>query len=158
MLTEQERQEILAEMEHHPHKRSACIEALKVMQRHRRWVSDECIKDLAPLLDMSPEELDNVATFYNLIFRQPVGEHVILICNSVSCWLMGYEHIVKHLQTRLEINLGETTPDGLFTLLPMVCLGACDHAPVMMVDEDTHRDLDETRIDEILAQYQPGVR
>lgn len=158
MLTEQERQEILAEMEHHPHKRSACIEALKVMQRHRRWVSDECINDLAPLLDMSPEELDNVATFYNLIFRQPVGEHVILICNSVSCWLMGYEHIVKHLQTRLEINLGETTPDGLFTLLPMVCLGACDHAPVMMVDEDTHRDLDETRIDEILAQYQPGVR
>lgn len=158
MLTEQERQEILAEMEHHPHKRSACIEALKVMQRHRRWVSDECIKDLALLLDMSPEELDNVATFYNLIFRQPVGEHVILICNSVSCWLMGYEHIVKHLQTRLEINLGETTPDGLFTLLPMVCLGACDHAPVMMVDEDTHRDLDETRIDEILAQYQPGVR
>jgi NADH-quinone oxidoreductase subunit E len=157
MLTEQERQEIEAELGHYPYKRAACIEALKIVQRHRRWVSDESIQDLAPLLEMSPDELDNVATFYNLIYRQPVGEHVILICNSVSCWLMGYEHILKHLQTRLGINPGETTSDGKFTLLPMVCLGACDHAPVMMVDEDTHRDLNEARIDEILAQYQPGV-
>lgn len=154
MLTERERQEIAAALEHYPFKRAASIEALKIVQRHRRWISNESIKDIAPLLDMSPHELDNVATFYNLIYRQPVGEHVILVCNSVSCWLMGYERILQHLKSRLRIGLGETTPDDRFTLIPMVCLGICDHAPAMMVDEETYIDLDETRLDEILAKYQ----
>jgi NADH-quinone oxidoreductase subunit E len=156
MLSEQERQEIEAELKHYPYKRAACIEALKIVQRHRRWVSDQSIKDLAPLLDMTPDELDNVATFYNLIFRKPVGEHVILICNSVSCWLMGFDEIMHKVQASLGIGLGETTPDNRFTLLPMVCLGACDHAPVMMIDEETYRDLDVTKIDEILMQYRNG--
>lgn len=158
MLTEEERQAIETEIQHYPFKRAACIEALKIVQRHRRWVSDQSIKDLAPHLDMTPDELDNVATFYNLIFRKPVGEHVILICNSVSCWMMGYQQIYQHLKKRLGIGLGETTPDARFTMIPMVCLGACDHAPVIMVDEETYRDLDENKIDEILAQYQEGIR
>ena len=89
----QERDEILAELAHYPQKRGACIEALKIVQQHRRWVSDESLAEIAELLDMSRDELDNVATFYNLIFRQPVGKHVILLCNSVSCWIMGYEQI-----------------------------------------------------------------
>lgn len=156
MLNEEERREIEAELAHYETKRAACIEALKILQRHRGWISDESIKELAPLLDMSPDELDNVATFYNLIFRQPVGDHVILLCDSVSCWLMGYEQVREHLEKRLGVGLGETTPDDKFTLIPMVCLGTCDHAPAMMVDEDLHRDLDEDKIDEILARYRNG--
>jgi NADH-quinone oxidoreductase subunit E len=153
MLTDEERREIEAEFEHYPQKRAVSIDALKVVQRHRGWVSDESLRDLAELLEMTPDELDNVATFYNLLFRRPVGKHVILVCNSISCWVMGYDRIREHLETRLGIGLGETSPDGRFTLLPIVCLGACDHAPALMIDNDLHTDLDAQKLDEILTKY-----
>ena len=153
MLSEEERQEIEEELRLYKDKRAACIEALKTIQRHRGWVSDQGIEDLAPVLEMTADELDNVATFYNLIFRQPVGEHVILICNSVVCWIRGYERIREHLSARLGAQLGQTSADGKFTLLPMVCLGACDHAPVMMVDEETFSDLTVEKVDQVLDDY-----
>jgi NADH-quinone oxidoreductase subunit E len=153
MLSEDVRKEIEAELEHNEFKRGACIEALKIVQKHYRWVNDEHLADLAPLLDMSVEDLDDVATFYNLIFRQPVGKHIILVCNSVSCWLMGYENIRQQISEKLGIGLGETTSDDQFTLLPMVCLGDCDHAPVMMIDEDFHHDLTPEKLDQILSRY-----
>ena len=153
MLSSKEREEIAAELAHYETKRAGCIEALKILQRHRGWISDESLHDLAPVLDMSVHELDNVATFYNLIFRQPVGEHIILLCDSVSCWLMGYEQVLSHLQENLGIGLGQTTADGRFTLLPMPCLGDCDHAPALMIDEDLHHDLDAAKVDSLLAQY-----
>ena len=82
-----------------------------------------------------------------------MGENVILLCDSVSCWLTGYDRLREHLKKRLGIDLGQTTEDDKFTLIPMVCLGACDHAPVMMVGEETYRDLDEAKIDEILEDF-----
>jgi NADH-quinone oxidoreductase subunit E len=103
---------------------------------------------------MSPTDLDSVATFYNLIFRKPVGRHVIMVCDSVTCWIMGYDRIRTHLHDRLGIELGETTPDNRFTLLPIVCLGCCDHAPAMMVGSDLHSDLDPQKIDTELKNYQ----
>lgn len=156
MLTEEERQEIEKELGHYDYKRAACIEAMKIVQRHRGWVSDESLEDLAPLLEMSVAELDNVATFYNLIYRKPVGENVILLCDSISCWLMGYDGIRDHLQDRLGIQYGQTTSDGKFTLLPMVCLGTCDHAPAMMVGEELYRDLSPEKVDQILEKYGIG--
>jgi NADH-quinone oxidoreductase subunit E len=102
---------------------------------------------------MTPDELESVATFYNLIFRRPVGRHVILICDSVTCWIMGYDRLRQHLTSRLGIQLGETSADGRFTLLPNVCLGTCDHAPALMIDDDLHRDLDAAQLDDILAKY-----
>ena len=129
---------------------------MKIVQRHRGRVSDESLEDLAPLLEMSVAELDNVATFYNLIYRKPVGENVILLCDSISCWLMGYEGIRNHLQDRLGIQYGQTTSDGKFTLLPMVCLGTCDHAPAMMVGEELYRDLSPEKVDQILEKYGTG--
>ena len=117
MLSPEERQEIEAEIAHYPDKRAVCIDAMKVVQHHRGWVSDEALGDVAELLEMSVDELDSVATFYNLIFRKPVGRHVIMVCDSVSCWIMGYDRVREHLISRLGIKLGETTPDGRFTLL-----------------------------------------
>jgi NADH-quinone oxidoreductase subunit E len=153
LLSEQEVQEIRPLLEHYEQKQAACIDALKIVQRHRGWVSDESLKDLAGLLEMSPEELEGVATFYNLIFRKPVGRHVILVCDSVSCWIMGYQSIRSYLTARLSIDLGQTSADGKFTLLPIVCLGACDHAPVMMIDDTLYHDLDPNKIDRILESY-----
>ena len=153
MLTREEQQEIEAELERYPSKQAVCIDAMKIVQRHRGWVSDENLRDIAELLEMSPADLDGVATFYNLIFRKPVGRHVILLCNSVSCWIMRYEQLRESLYRQLGIQFGETTPDGRFTLLPIVCLGACDRAPVLMVDEDLHTDVSPDGVQSILENY-----
>jgi NADH-quinone oxidoreductase subunit E len=153
MLTEEERTEIEAEVAHYPYKRSACVEALKIVQKRQGWVSDENLKDVAEFLDMTVDEVDGVATFYNLVFRRPVGKHVIYLCNSVSCWLMGYSKIHQQLKEHLGIDFGETTPDGQFTLLPIVCLGDCDHAPALMIDEDLYHDLDIDKTIQALDKY-----
>ena len=153
MLTEDEMAEIEAEAAHYPTQQAICIDAMTIIQRHRGWVSDESIQDIAEHLGMSSAELDSVATFYNLIFRKPVGRHIILLCDSVSCWIMGYERIRDHLDARLGVPLGHTTEDQRFTILPIVCLGCCDHAPAMLIDKDLHGDLDPLTIDRILDQY-----
>ncbi len=154
MLTAEERHEIEAELARYPTKRAVTIDALLIVQKHRGWVSDEALKDLAEFLDITVEDLDGVATFYNLIFRKPVGRHVVMVCDSVSCWIMGYDKIRAALSKRLGIQYGQTTRDGRFTLLPIVCLGTCDHAPAMMIDKDLYRDLDPAKLDGILAKYQ----
>ncbi|WP_210486455.1 NADH-quinone oxidoreductase subunit NuoE [Rufibacter aurantiacus] len=153
MLTTEEIAQIEHEISLVPQKKAACIEALKVVQQHRGWVSDESLKDTASMLGMSAEELDSVATFYNLIFRQPVGRHVILLCDSISCWVMGYEQIRDHLMQKLQIKYGETTPDGRFTLLPNVCLGTCDRAPALMIDDHLYQNVTIEELDAILHHH-----
>ncbi|MFH1143708.1 MAG: NAD(P)H-dependent oxidoreductase subunit E, partial [Candidatus Eisenbacteria bacterium] len=106
MLTAQERSEIEAALAELPQARAGSIDALLILQRHRGYVSDEGLADLAPVLKMSVDELDSVATFYNLIFRRPVGRHVILMCDSISCWIMGYEAIRDALREKLGIDFG----------------------------------------------------
>ena len=156
MLSEIERQEIEEEMKHSPTPRSGCIDAIKVVQRHRGWVSDEALDDVCELLGMTYAELENVATFYNLIFREPVGEHVILVCDSISCWLTDGETMMAALKRKLGIDMGETTSDGKFTLLPTVCLGHCELAPVMMMDGTIVGSLTDEKIDEALADAAGG--
>jgi NADH-quinone oxidoreductase subunit E len=153
MLTEQEKTEIREEMKKYEQKRAAGPEALKIVQRHRGWISDENLSDIARFLDMTDEELDSVATCYNLIFRRPVGRHVVLICDSVTCWIMGYEDLFNHLKQRLGVGLGQTTSDGRFTLLPVACLGACDKAPAMMIDDKLYVDLNISKLDDIIELY-----
>lgn len=149
-LSPGEIEEIRMELTRYPDATAASIEALKVVQKYRGWVSDEHLQEVAALLGMSPEELDGVATFYNLIYRRPVGRKVILCCNSVSCWMLGADEVRERLSERLSIGLGETTADGEYTLLPVVCLGACDHAPVLMVNDELRLDVTVEGIDEIL--------
>lgn len=153
MLTEEIKREIEKEMERYPRKQAVCIEALKIVQRHKGWVSDESIRELADFLEMTSDELDSVATFYSKILRRPVGKHVIWICDSVSCWIMGYDRVRDRITELLGTKLGETSADGRFTLLPNVCLGACDHAPVMMIDDDTHLDVKRNKVEAILEPY-----
>lgn len=153
MLTEEERKEILEEARLYPYPAVACIDALKIVQNHHGWISDESVKDIAHLLEISNEEVDSVATFYSRIYRKPVGRNVILICDSVSCMIMGYGSIYEYLTGKLGISFGETTSDGRFTLLPVSCLGDCDHAPVMMINNDHFNKLTVEKIDELLGNY-----
>ncbi len=153
MMTEDEKTKIQREIEQSEYPRAASVEALRIVQSRRGWVADEDIRELAPLLDMTPDELDAVATFYSFIFRRPVGRHVIFVCDSVSCWVMGYEALLRLLKDRLGISMGETTPDGRFTLLPVSCIGACDRAPAMMIDRDLHLDVDPEKLERLLDLY-----
>ena len=151
-LSDSEIAAIDAEIAHVPYRSAVAIDALKIVQEHRGWVSDESLRAIARHLHMSAEELDGVATFYNLIFRRPVGERVILLCNSISCWIKGCEGLQAAICDKLGIGLGETTADNAFTLLPVTCLGACDRAPVMMVGDDLHLDLTEAGLDDALRR------
>lgn len=153
MLSREERTEIEEELKAVPFKRAASIDALKVVQRHRGWVDDQGLRDVASFLEMDPSELEGVATFYNLIFRRPVGAHVILVCNTISCWMMGCENLVKRLNERLGVPLGATTADGRFTVLPVPCLGACDLSPVMMVDGRLYGNLTPEKVDGVLKEH-----
>ena len=150
-LSEQELQAIDAEIAHVPYREAVAIDALKIVQAHRGWVSDESLRAIAAHLQMSAEELEGVATFYNLIFRRPVGERVILLCNSISCWIKGCDGLQRKITEQLGVELGETTSDNRYTLLPVTCLGACDKAPVMMVGEELHEDLTEESVTRILG-------
>jgi len=154
VLTAEERQEIDEAIAMSGRNRAACIDAMMAVQAHRGWLSDETVDELAEYLRLTPAELDSVATFYNLIFRQPVGRHVILVCDSVSCWLLDYEPLLDHLKSRLGVDVGGTTADGRFTLLTSVCLGACDRAPVMMLDGALYGNLTPEKIDAILAEHE----
>jgi NADH-quinone oxidoreductase subunit E len=150
-LTEQEVAEIESEVSHLPNRPSAAIDSLKIVQSYRGWISDESLNAIAKLLDMSAGELDGIATFYNLIYRQPVGEKVILYCDSVSCWLMDGDVVCEKIKQKLDIDYGETTADNQYTLLPVTCLGDCDHAPAMMVGDELHHDLTLDNIEEHLS-------
>lgn len=154
MLTTDEIKDIEKAIHMMPQKKAACIEALKVVQEHRKWISDESLRDVAEYMEMTVHELDSVATFYNLLFRKPVGRHVILVCDSISCWVMGYDKIKDHLNDRLGIQFGETSSDGRFTLLPNPCLGTCDCAPALMIDHDLYRNLTVDQLDPILQKYE----
>jgi len=151
-LSQQEIGEIEAEIAHLPDRKSAAIDALKIVQKHRGWVSDDSLRATANLLDMSVEELDGIATFYSLIFRRPVGDKVVMYCDSVSCWIMGCNSVRDQLKGKLNVEPGETTEDGKYTLLPVTCLGDCDHAPAMMVGDDLHHDLTPASIDKIFEE------
>jgi NADH-quinone oxidoreductase subunit E len=153
MLSENEIKDINTELAHCATKASASIEALNIIQRYHGWVSDEAVIDVAQILDMTPDEVDAVATFYSFIFRRPVGKHVILLCDSISCWITGYNPLLDLFTARLGIAFGETTVDKQFTLLPISCLGACDRAPAMMIDEDLHGPVTPEMMEGILERY-----
>jgi NADH-quinone oxidoreductase subunit E len=115
--------------------REAAVDVMKELQRHYGWLTDEALEEASQLLDLSPLQVEELATFYEMIYRRPVGRHVIHVCDSISCWASGGETLLKSLADLLRIDPGSTTADGAVTLLPCSCLGNCGEAPCMMIDE-----------------------
>ncbi|OPZ45153.1 MAG: NADH-quinone oxidoreductase subunit E [Actinobacteria bacterium ADurb.BinA094] len=138
---------------HYPDRRAAAATAMRLVQARRRWLSDETMADLGEYLGLTVAELDSIATFGNMIFRKPVGRHVVLVCDSFACWSLGYAELRAAVEAQLGIRMGQTTPDRRFTLLPIVCLGACDRGPAMMVDADLYGPVDPDAVAEILRGY-----
>jgi NADH-quinone oxidoreductase subunit E len=132
--------------------RELIIEVLQAVQKRHGWVSDAGVELAAKLLGLSPLQVDEVATFYDKIYRSPVGRKVIHICDSICCWTRGAELVYGHLQQVLGVVPGETSSDGYFTLLPTCCLGACDKSPAMRIGDRLYGELTVERIDAILAE------
>ncbi|WP_106418859.1 NADH-quinone oxidoreductase subunit NuoE [Salinicola tamaricis] len=153
VLDPADRAAILEERAHYPYPQAASIEALKIVQKRHGYVPDGAIPAIASTLGIKVADVEGVATFYSLIFRQPVGRHVILICDSSSCFLTDYEQLRDALIDHLGIQMGQTTADGRFTLLPVCCLGACDRGPTLLIGEDLHGPVTPEALPALLEAY-----
>ena len=143
------------EITHYPQRQAATIEALKIVQEHQGWVSDGKLVAIAEHLGVHPSEVESVATFYNRIYRKPVAENVFLICDSVSCWMMGQPELMAQAADILGIQPGGTS--GAITLIPTPCLGACDQAPVMMINDQRIEKLTPEKLTALIAQHRTGT-
>lgn len=151
MLSDKAKSEIQQLKARYPHPNSALLPALALAQKEHGWLSPEVLEEVAAVMDLSPAQVGSVASFYTMFNRRPVGKYLIQVCTNIACSLLGAEHIVEHLKRQLGINIGETTPDGLFTLLEVECLGSCGTAPVMQVNDTYYENLTAEKVDEILA-------
>jgi NADH-quinone oxidoreductase subunit E len=130
--------------------REAAVDVMKSLQAHYGWLTDEAVVEAAGLLGLSPLQVEELATFYEMIYRRPVGKRVIHVCDSISCWAMGGETLLTHMARLLGVAVGETTVDNAFTLLPCCCLGNCGEAPTMMIGDTIHGRVTVESAEEIL--------
>jgi NADH-quinone oxidoreductase E subunit len=117
-------------------KRSAVLAALYLVQEQTGYLTANGMRHVAEILDLTPAEVEDVASYYVMFYREPVGRYVLQVCRTLSCALMGAERVTEALSEKLGIEVGETDPSGMFTLLEFECLGACDRAPVVMVNNE----------------------
>lgn len=151
-LTEETRAAIQAALQKYPERRSASIAALRAAQYQMGWLSPEVVEEVGAELDLDPNGLYQLVTFYDMFYDHPVGSFVLGVCNNLSCYLRGADSIFEYLQAKLGIRPDQTTPDGLFTLRTVECLAACGNAPAMMVNEDYYENLTTAKVDEILEE------
>jgi NADH-quinone oxidoreductase subunit E len=152
MLPQELKDRLDAEIKQVEHPRELAVDVMFAIQDHYGYLSDEALAEAAAMLGMTPLELDELATFYTFTFREPVGKYVIHVCDSVVCWMNGYESVRDCLCRKLGIAMGETTPDGLFTLLPVCCIGYCDRSPAILVNRRVYGELTPQKIDEIIEK------
>ena len=151
MLTDELKESLEEKIAHADHPREMVVDVMLALQEHCGYLSDEAVEAVAALLGMSTLEVEELATFYTFIYREPVGKYVIHVCDSVICWMDGFESIQDYLCRKLDIAVGATSADGLFTLLPVCCIGYCDLSPAMLINRKVYGHLTREKIDEILA-------
>ena len=138
--------------------RELAVDIMFALQNHFGYLTDEALEEGAKLLGMTPLEMEELATFYDFIYREPVGKFVIHVCDGVVCWMNGLQSVVDYLHQKLGIRLGETTEDGLFTLLPTACIGYCDLSPAVLVNGRPYGPLTPEKIDNLLQKLRGEVK
>jgi NADH-quinone oxidoreductase E subunit len=153
LLSETSKAEIRKIRDEYPDSHSALLPALSLAQRdYGGWLPQEAFDEVAALMGLPATYAASAASFYTLLNRKPVGQHLIQVCTNLSCSLLGAEHLLDYIEGKLGIGVGETTQDSKFTLLEVECLGSCGTAPMMQVDDRYYENLTEARIDQILAE------
>ena len=153
ILTAQEIHDIEHHIGHYPDPRAASLDSVKLVQKRNGWIDDAQVAAIGQMLGIPAADVEGVATFYNRIYRRPVGRNVILLCDSIACFLMGAESLAESFKQQLGIEYGQTTADDRFTLLPICCLGNCDKSPTLMINDDTHDLVGIQDISALLEQY-----
>ncbi len=152
MLPDEIRESLEKQIAHADHPRELVVDAMLALQDHYGYLNDEAVEQTAALLGMSALEVEELATFYTFIYREPVGKYVIHVCDSLICWMDGYDSVKDYLCQKLDIEVGGTSADGLFTLLPVCCIGYCDRAPAMLINRKVYGPLTTETIDKILEK------
>jgi NADH-quinone oxidoreductase subunit E len=152
MIPHELKESLRKQIEHVDHPRELAVDVMFAIQDFYGSLTGEGVQEAARLLDMSPLEIEQLATFYTFIYREPVGKYVIHVCDSVVCWMNGYESVRDYLCRKLAVQPGETTPDGLFTLLTVCCIGYCDRSPAMLINRKAYGNLTTDKIDDILQK------
>jgi NADH-quinone oxidoreductase E subunit len=142
----------------YPTKRAVLLPALHAVQHEYGWIPSKALEEVAEFLDLAPAEVLDTASFYEEYWLRPKGKYLIQVCRSLSCEVCGHKAITKRVKEKLGIEVGETTPDGRFTLVELECLGACEQAPVALVNETLHGDLTAEKVEKVMEALpdEPG--
>lgn len=158
MLPDDVKKSLEEKIAHADHPRELVVDAMLALQDHYGYLSDEAVEQTAALMGMSALEVEELATFYTFIYREPVGRYVIHVCDSLICWMDGYESIQNYLCQKLDVEVGGTSADGLFTVLPVCCIGYCDRAPAMLINRKVYGPLTPEKIDQILEKLRSEAK
>ena len=150
MLGESAQKRIAELKEKFPERKSAILPVMHVVLEEVGFYNRDILKQVAELLNLSEMEVTEAVSFYTYFPKQGVGKYHIQVCTNVSCMLLGAEQLVDYLEEKLKIKVGETTPDGLFTLSAVECLGSCGTAPVMQINQTYYENLTKARVDRII--------
>lgn len=140
----------------YPNSKAALMGVLWLAQKKFGWISREVVEYVANLLDLPPSHVDGVVSFYTMYFKKPMGKYHIQVCTNVSCMLRGGEEIFHFISEKLGISNGEVTPDGLFSLEEVECMGACGGAPMIAVNEDYYENIDINFVENLLNKLKNG--
>jgi len=158
MLTDDQLERIREEQAKYPHPRTGLLHALFIAQEEKNYIEEEDVRQMAETMDLDPVEIWSVASFYTMIHQSSTGRYVLQVCDNLPCLIEGAGAIVGHIEKRLNIQVGETTPDELFTLETVECLGSCGTAPLCQVnDGEYHENLTPDRVDDLLEELRSGA-
>jgi NADH-quinone oxidoreductase subunit E len=150
LLSADARARIQAFVDKYPNRRSALLPALHVAQNEIGWLPREAMEEVAEVLGLDWDQVEEVASFYTMYYKQPVGRYVLEVCKTIPCSLLGADEIIDYIANKLGIQPGQTTPDGMFTLFRVECLAACHRAPVMQVNHRYYQDLTPQKVDQLI--------
>ena len=155
-FTETEKNEISLLRTRYPDSRSLTLPIMWMLQKREGYISDEAVYLIAQELDIPPIWVEEVRSWYSMFSQEKEGKYVLEVCNNISCSLLGSQEIIDHICEKLNIKVGETTKDGMFTLKIAECLGSCGTGPMMQVDDNYYEMLDTQKVDKILADLRNG--
>ncbi len=152
MIKEKYATEIEGLLKRYPNKKSAVLPLMHLAQHDYGYMSKEAMHEVAEILDLDPTHVLSLAGFYSLYYEEPVGKYVLEVCNDLACCLRGADKFVSMACDKLDVGVDETTEDGLFTIKTVMCLAACDKAPMLQSNLKYHEDMDEAKFDALIKQ------
>jgi len=150
ILTDESVRQIKGKAARYPYQKAAILPALTIAYKQLGYVDDKIYKEISKVINVPYVEIAEAATFYTMFPKKPRGKYLLQVCNNISCALLGSDAMIKYIEDKLGIKKGDTTEDGLFTLISVECLGSCCTAPMIQINDDYHENLNHMKLDKIL--------